>query len=279
MKALISGIKRMETHDGDGLRTTVFFKGCPLKCVWCHNPESISFDKQIAFFGHKCIRCGACKNEINESTAEGCPVGALLVYGREYGLDELLDTVLKDKAFFADGGGGVTLSGGECLAQPEFAIAFAKALYDRGISVYIDTCGHVSRKIFERIIPYTDRFLYDIKAIDPEVHRKCTGHDNRIILENLRFLCEKGCKTEIRYPLVKGLNDGECDSIARFLSGLSNIIKIKVLKYHSLSASRYEALGMENTLPKVETTAEDVACAVNILKGYGLNAVNGLLDD
>ena len=279
MKGIISGIKRMEIHDGDGLRTTVFFKGCPLKCIWCHNPESIAFEKQIAFFESKCVSCGMCKNERNEQTAAGCPLSAIEVYGKEYELDELVERVLQDEAFFRNSGGGVTLSGGECLAQPEFAVALAKALSDKGISVYVDTCGYAKKETIARIIPYTDKFLYDIKAIDSNVHKKCTGRDNRLILDNLRFLCDSGCKVEIRYPLVMGYNDGECESIAKMLGGLGGITKVKVLQYHRFSASRYAALGMENTLPDTETTARDVEVAVEILRRYGLNAVNGMLED
>ena len=279
MKGLISGIKRMEIHDGDGLRTTVFLKGCPLKCVWCHNPESISFEKQTAFFKNKCIGCGICDNEHNELTAAKCPSEALVAYGTEYTPEALVKELLKDEQFFKNGHGGVTLSGGECLAQPDFCIALAKLLHERDISVYVDTCGYVKREIFEKMIPYTDKFLYDIKAIDATVHEKCTGRQNRLILDNLKYLCNKGCKIEIRYPLVKGYNDFECEDIAKLLSGLSGITKVKVLQYHSFSASRYEALGMINTLPDTETTFNNVENAVSILKQYGLNAINGMKED
>lgn len=279
MKGMISGIKRMEIHDGDGLRTTVFFKGCPLRCIWCHNPESLSFEKQIAFFQNKCISCGICKNERNEEAAQRCPVSAIEVYGREYEAEELAQILLQDEVFFKNSGGGVTLSGGECLAQPDFCIALAKLLYERGISVYVDTCGYVKREIFEKMILYTDKFLYDIKAIDATVHEKCTGRQNRLILDNLKYLCNKGCKIEIRYPLVKGYNDLECEDIAKLLSGLQGITKVKVLQYHSFSASRYEALGMFNTLPNTQTTSFAIEAAVNILKSYGLHAVNGMQED
>lgn len=279
MKGMISGIKRMEIHDGDGLRTTVFFKGCPLHCIWCHNPESLSFEKQVAFFKSKCISCGICKNERNEKTAENCPANAIEPYGKAYALDDLVEILLQDALFFKNSGGGVTLSGGECLAQPDFAVSLAKRLCDKGISVYIDTCGFVNRKIFERIIPFTDKFLYDIKAIDPKVHERCTGKENQMILENLKFLCDEGCRVEIRYPLVMGYNDLECERIAQFLSGLQGITKVKVLQYHSFSASRYEALGMKNTLPDTQTTLQDVDRAVSILRHYGLNAINGMCED
>ena len=279
MKGMISGIKRMEIHDGDGLRTTVFFKGCPLRCIWCHNPESLSFEKQVAFFKNKCVSCGICENKRNEKTAESCPVNAIEVYGREYELDELVEILLQDEAFFKNSGGGVTLSGGECLAQPDLAVALSKKLYDRGISVYIDTCGHVKPEALKKIIPYTDKFLYDIKAIDAMVHKKCTGKDNRLILDNLKLLCDERCTIEIRYPLVNGYNDLECENIAKFLSSLRGITKVKVLQYHSFSASRYEALGMLNTLPNTQTTLQDVEKSVSILRNYGLHAVNGMRED
>lgn len=278
MKGLISGIKRMESHDGDGLRTTVFFKGCPLKCIWCHNPESISFEKQIAFYRNKCVQCGICRGEHNDITAQSCPADALMLYGTEYEVNDLVDTLMQDEAFFRNSGGGVTLSGGECLAQPDFAIALAYKLKENGISVYIDTCGFVKQEIIESIIPFTDKFLYDIKAIDSNVHKKCTGRDNELILKNLKFLSERNCKIEIRYPLVKGYNDCECDRIGEFLSNMKGIEKVKVLQYHHFAASRYQALSMKNTLPDTETTYEDVENAVKILKNYGLNAVNGMTE-
>lgn len=279
MTGRISGIKRMEIHDGDGLRTTVFFKGCPLRCIWCHNPESLSFERQVAFFEHKCVHCGACAGEKSERTAAVCPVSAIEVYGKEYDVDGLFDEVMRDAPFFKNSGGGVTLSGGECLMQSDFTVALAKRFFESGTSVYIDTCGYVRREALESILPYTDKFLYDIKAAEPSVHKSCTGKDNRLIIDNLRFLSESGCRVEIRYPLVKGYNDAEAEGIARLLSGLSGITKVKVLQYHAFSASRYSALGMPNTLPDTETTFDDVEAAVNILKSYGLPAVNGMLSD
>ena len=278
MKGIVSGIKRMESHDGDGLRTTVFFKGCPLKCIWCHNPESISFEKQVAFFKDKCIKCGVCMGEHNDITTQSCPANALMLYGTEYEVSDLADILMQDEAFFKNSGGGITLSGGECLAQPDFAVALAKRIKEKGISVYVDTCGFVKREILESIIPFTDKFLYDIKAIDTNIHKKCTGRDNGLILDNLKFLAESDSVIEIRYPLVKGYNDGECGRIGEFLNCLKGISKVKILQYHSFAASRYQALAMTNTLPDTETTYEDVENAVKILKNYGLNAVNGMVE-
>ena len=269
----------MEIHDGEGLRTTVFFKGCPLKCIWCHNPESISFEKQIAFFKEKCIRCGTCGDARTEESAGRCPVNALVAYGREVEAGDLVSELLRDEPYFRASGGGVTLSGGECLAQPDFAVKVARLLFEKGVSVDIDTSGFVPRRTLERVLPYTDTFLYDIKAASPDVHLACTGQDNALILENLRFLSRSGEKLEIRVPLVTGCNDGEIPAIAALLHDLPGIIKVKVLRYHDLSASRYEALGMENTLPPARTTVEDVARAVSVFTAAGLPAVNGALAD
>ncbi len=272
MKGLISGIKRMEIHDGDGIRTTVFLKGCPLKCVWCHNPESISFERQTAFFVEKCIKCGTCKGIVNEETEKTCPTEAIVTFGQEYDVHTLADELSEDMDFYENSGGGVTLSGGECLMQPDFVLDLSKQLRKRGISVYIDTCGFVKRETLEAIIPYADKFLYDIKAIDEKVHKKCTGQSNSIILDNIKYLSDKGCKIEVRYPLVVGYNDDQVNKIGEFLSKLKGITKVKVLKYHNFAGSRYDALIMENTLPKPITTDGDVRAVVDTLKSYGLNA-------
>ena len=278
LRGIISGIKRMEIHDGDGVRTTVFFKGCPLRCLWCHNPESLSYEIETAKFKQKCINCGMCRGMISTESAAVCPTNALVTYGQEYDIDALVSLLEKDRCFFENSGGGVTLSGGECLSQADFAIALASALCDRGISVFVDTCGYVKQEVLERIMPYTDVFLYDIKAVDAEVHKYCTGRDNTTILENLVFLSESGCKIDIRYPLVVGYNDKECEKIGELLRGMQGIREIKVLQYHNLSASRYESLGIKCKLPKTVTTRKDVERAVEILRRYGLNAINGVTD-
>lgn len=299
MKGYVAGIKRSAIHDGAGLRTTVFLKGCPLRCVWCHNPETYEFKPQVGFYKAKCIGCGSCAQTCSQKAitmvdglpvtnralcngcmacTEYCPGDAREGYGVSWELDALLEKVLQDQTFFKHSGGGVTISGGECLAQPEFTTALAKALYERNISVDIDTCGYVKQDIVKNIAPYVDTFLYDLKAIDPAVHEKCTGRDNKMILENLRYLCENGYRVEIRYPYVPGWNDKECDAIGAFLKDLP-ITKIKVLGYHNFADGKYDALDMVNTLPDVKVVAQDLEEPVAILKSYGLNAVNGMLND
>ena len=297
MKGIITNVKRMAVHDGKGLRSTIFFKGCPLRCIWCHNPDTLSFKKEVAIYSHKCADCGSCINActggaLQKNTpfdpqkcircykcVDACPADARVLYGEEWEAKDLAQKVMQDKDFFKNSGGGVTFSGGECLCQIDFALEMARIFNEEGISVDIDTCGHVPFSSFEKILPYVDEFLYDIKAIDSEVHKRCTGKDNTLILENLKKLDDMGAKIEIRHPYVPGFNDEETEKIGEFLSKLKNISKIKVLPYHSFAASKYEALGMENTLPDVKVSHRDVENAVNVLKSFGLNAVNGMDDD
>ena len=282
MKATIFEIKRFAVHDGDGIRTTVFLKGCPLKCVWCHNPEGISAKPMLAYFAHKCIGCGECANVclqnlhkmgenghfflrdlcIGCGACESACLGeALTLYGKEMTVEELLPALLEDKEFYESSGGGVTLSGGECLLHADFCAALLKALKENGVRTAVDTCGFVSREAFDKVIPYTDVFLYDIKAIDPAVHKRCTGVENGLILDNLRYLDSLGKKIEIRIPYVPGYNDTEIGKIADFVKTLSSVTGVRVLKYHNYARSKYEALGMENTLPEALPTDAQMAAA------------------
>lgn len=263
MKALISDIKRFAVHDGEGIRTTVFFKGCPLKCVWCHNPESISFKPQTAFYKHKCIGCGECQKE--GFTTEGCLGEAKVFYGKEVTVEELLPVLLEDKDFYYNSGGGVTLSGGECLSQADFCAELLKRLKENGINTAVDTCGFVSKEAIDKVLPYTDTFLYDIKAIDEDVHIKSTGQSNKIILENLKHIDSLGKKIEIRIPYVPEYNSDQIEKIAEFLKPLKNIKAVKVLPYHNYAGSKYAALNMENTLPKILPTEEEIKNAEKML--------------
>ena len=264
MRAIISDIKRFAVHDGDGIRTTVFFKGCPLKCVWCHNPESISFKPQIAFYKNKCIGCGACKKE--DFTPEDCLGDAKILYGKEVTVEELLPLLLEDRDFYESSGGGVTLSGGECLCQADFCAELLKRLKENGIHTAVDTCGFVSKEVLDMVVPYTDIFLYDLKAYDEEVHMKCTGQSNKIILENLLYLDSLGKDVEIRIPYVPEYNSDQIEKIAIFLSKLKRIKSIKVLPYHNYAGSKYAALNMENTLPRCLPLDEEVSNVENRIR-------------
>ena len=264
MKATIFEIKRFAVHDGDGIRTTVFFKGCPLRCAWCHNPEGLTSAPQIARYTHKCIGCGECKKE--GFVPEDCIGDAQILYGKEITIEELLPALLEDRDFYENSGGGVTLSGGECLMQSDFCTELLMRLKENGIHTAVDTCGFVSKKALNKLIPYTDVFLYDVKAYDENVHIKCTGVSNKQILENLIYLDSIGKDIEIRIPYVPDYNDGQIEKIACFLAQLINITKIRVLPYHNYAGSKYEALNMANTLPGRLPTDEELEVARNLIK-------------
>jgi len=292
MKANIFDIKHFAVHDGPGIRTTVFFKGCPLKCQWCHNPESISKKKQLGYLKHKCIGCGkcvvACPQGAHTFTNDGihkfdrekciacgecvkvCPASALSLYGKEEDLQAVLDELLEDKDFYESSDGGVTLSGGECLMQPDFCAELLKRLKENGIHTAVDTCGFVSREAINKVLPHTDLFLYDMKAFDEEVHIKCTSQSNKIILENLKYIDDCGAKVEIRIPFVLDYNSNQIEKIADYLSKLKNIIKVKVLPYHNYAGTKYKSLDMSDTLPEKLPEDSEIKAAEKILEAYGL---------
>ncbi len=292
MNGKIFDIKRFAVHDGDGIRTTVFMKGCPLKCKWCHNPEGISFEPQIGFIEKKCLGCGECFSvckahkcingkhffERNDCVRCGrctdvCLGNALSFYGKTMSSDEIVEIVLTDKKFYDNSNGGITLSGGECLCQPEFCREVLEKAKGYGINTAVDTCGFVDSDAFDMVMPFTDVFLYDVKAIDRDVHIFCTGQPNDRIIENLKYISNAGKTVEIRIPYIPDFNSGEIGKIGEFLSSLDNITKVTVLKYNNLAGSKYKALGMKNTQPKVcVPSKQELSAAVEKLKKFGLNA-------
>ena len=166
--------------------------------------------------------------------------------------------LLEDKSFYDNSGGGITLSGGECLCQPDFCAELLKTAKENGLNTAVDTCGFVPRAAIDKVMPFTDMFLYDIKAIEESMHIKCTGQSNRLILENLKYIDAAGKKTEIRYPYVPGYNSGEAESIAEFVSSLKNVTGVRVLPYHNYAGSKYLSLGMKNTLPDKLPDSEEI---------------------
>lgn len=277
MKAQIFEVKRFAVHDGDGIRTTVFFKGCPLRCVWCHNPEGLLPQTQIAYYAHKCQNCGTCAELCAANTlkngahvfdqtlcngcgecARHCPAEAFTVYGREVTSDELLTTLLEDEPFYESSGGGITLSGGECLCQADFCAELLQKCKAEGLHTAVDTCGFVPRAALDKVMPYTDVFLYDLKAFDEDVHIRCTGVSNGQILENLRYLDAQGKKIEIRIPYVPHYNDDQMEKIGAFLKTLQNVVRVRVLAYHNYAGSKYAALGMPQALPATLPTNEEI---------------------
>ena len=247
---LIFDIKRSSTADGPGIRTVVFFKGCNLDCFWCHNPEGKGVSKERVFFKEKCIGCGSCREmcENDDKTCtvcgkceETCPTGAIKIYGKPYTVSELFDIIKRDKAYFDATGGGVTFSGGECMLYPEYLSEIAEKCHERGISVAIDTAGCVPRESFERVLPYADIFLYDVKALDSELHKKGTGKDNTLILDNLDFLISSGKKIIIRVPIIPGFNEGdEVERVKKYAKNRG--LSCELLPYHTFGDEKRRAL-------------------------------------
>lgn len=277
MKATVTSIKRFAVHDGDGIRTTVFLKGCPLRCIWCHNPETLSPARQIALYAEKCIGCQRCASLCTHhafhdavhtldregctlcgACAEVCPKEAIEIIGREMTPEEVFEIVKRDKPFYDGSGGGLTLSGGECLLQPDFCRALLSLAREAGIHTAVDTCGFVSRASIDAVLPYTNIFLYDIKALDEERHILCTGRSSKPILENLAYLDKMGKAVEIRIPYVPDCNSGEMPQILEYLKHLHCVKKIRVLPYHNYAGSKYEALSMSHVMPKKLPTEEEI---------------------
>ena len=265
MKGVIFDIQRFSTHDGPGIRTTVFFKGCPLRCFWCHNPESISPKPEILVKQAACIGCGRCTEaclnaavsgpgQIDRAActacgrcAEACPTRALALSGRSADTGEVLAQVLKDRAFYSRSGGGMTISGGEALLQSSFAAELLAACKREGIHTAVDTAGDVPYQAFEDVLPYTDLFLYDVKAASPGLHRKGCGKDNGRIVENLRRLSESGAEIRLRIPVIPGFNDNpeEMERIGALIGSLSGKQPADLLRFHRMGAVKYEGLQRE----------------------------------
>jgi len=295
IKGLIFDIKKFAVHDGPGIRTTVFLKGCPLSCWWCHNPESISPKPELVLFENKCIGCGecfkACPNNAHEILPDGkrvyhrercvlcgkctevCYAEALVMEGREVTVEEVMEELRKDIPFYENSGGGITLSGGEPMAQHEFALAILKQCKAEGLHTAIDTSGQSAWQNYEKILPFVDLVLYDIKHIDDEKHKLYTGVSNKLILENLKKMGEYGVPIEIRMPIIPGINDAK-EYITRaveFLKGVKNITRIELLPYHKLGGSKYERLGREYKLAELEPPDKETMNQIaEWISSYGL---------
>ena len=245
MTATIFSIQRFSVHDGPGIRTTVFFKGCPLSCPWCHNPEGLSGKRQLQFFEEKCTACGQCGERRLLTDAERCPSGALQVCGEEIDEETLLKRLLADRSYYRHTG-GVTFSGGECLLQFEFVSKMLSLLKKEGISTAIDTSGAVAWKAFEAVRDHCDLFLYDIKCIDEQKHLAYTGASNALILNNLGRLSKSGARIWIRIPVIPDFNDTveEMERIAVFVQGVKSVECVTLMPYHTLGVSKYPTLGI-----------------------------------
>ncbi len=239
MNGVIFDLKRFAIHDGPGIRTTVFLRGCPLRCVWCHNPESQGFGMET-FAGR-----------------DGCSI----TVGRSVSVDEVVEEVARDVAYYTESGGGVTFSGGEPLAQPKFLMELLRRCRDLGIHCAVDTCGFASADVVLEVAELTDLFLFDVKLVGAEDHLKYTGAGVELIHSNLRLLCDSGADIQLRFPVVPGITDSEdnLDGVRELMQSLSRELPIKMLPYHSAAMDKYPRFGMRVPLPDtLEPTAEEM---------------------
>ncbi len=265
----IFNIQHFCVDDGPGIRTTVFLKGCPLRCAWCHNPEGLSSETQLMFYAEKCVSCGKCAvlcpNKAHTVTedgrhlldrtkctacgicAENCFYGALEIAGREITAEEAVEEVMKDEPFYTDGG-GVTLSGGEPLFQADFTAEILRLCKQKGLHTCVETSGFAKREQFEKVLRYTDMLLFDIKETDGELHKKFTGVGLEQIMDNLRLAdsCDR-VKTVLRLPSVPGYNlrPEHFEAVAELAGGLKNVIEIHIEPYHPLGVEKYGNLGLD----------------------------------
>lgn len=293
-RGIIFDIKKFSIHDGPGIRTTVFLKGCPLHCLWCHNPEGISYKSEIHFFENRCIGCqdcvDACLNQalmfdgyqrIHDaykcracgSCAEVCPAEAAYLVGTPRTVQEVMDEIMTDLIYYDQSGGGVTFSGGEPLGQIEFLLALLTACQDNGIHTALDTCGHVPYEQIERVRPLVNLFLYDIKVMDSERHMRYTGVPNHRILENLTALSRSNSRVIARIPIIPGVNDDDenLNQTGLFLASLSNIQDVSILPYHRTATDKYRRMKANYQLidltPPTENRMIEIA---ESLEMYGL---------
>ncbi len=295
-EGIVFNIQKFSIHDGPGIRTAVFLKGCPLRCAWCANPESQSFGIQVIYDGTKCLHCGHC--------AAICPAGAVLVQeggrvwvehekctgclrcvtecpgraltgeGERKTVEEVVRICLQDRDFYEESGGGVTLSGGEAFASPEYAEALVRALKAEGIRTAAETTGHASPAVFRKLAPLFDLLLFDVKHADPEKHRAGTGVSNELIRANFLWAVSRGLNVLPRIPVIPGFNDGadDAEEIAGFLSG-AGISRAQLLPFHQMGERKYEFLGRDYAMKgRKALHPEDLADNREIFLRHGVDA-------
>jgi len=278
---IIFNIQRFSVHDGPGIRTTIFLKGCPLHCLWCDNPEGQKAGPEIVFWKDRCIRCETCiricpNNAIKTAGRKSkmilkdrctlcgrcldtCYSRALEQIGKYVTVDEVLEEIDRDRIFFEASGGGVTASGGEPIAQPEFVTELFKGCKEKRIHTAMETCGYAEWSILEKVLKYTDLVLYDIKDMDPVKHKKFVGVQNKLILENAKKVSSKLIPMVVRIPVILRYNDRE-DNIkatGRFISELCGVKKVNLLPYHRFGEAKYKRLGLKYRLKGLEPPREE----------------------
>jgi pyruvate formate lyase activating enzyme len=301
MPSLVTNIQGYSIHDGPGIRTVVFLKGCGLECKWCSNPECISTHPEIGFFKSLCTKCGKCSGlcpegalvfetgelpRIDHERCTGCGAcsavcsyKAIVLYGKPMNADEIFDVVSRDKMFYETSGGGVTMSGGEALLQPQLVHDVFEKCRRAGIHTCIETSGYAAESALKQVLPFTDYILYDLKIMNSDKHREYTGKPNSLILSNAKIVAESGRETLFRMPLIPGVNDDlqNIKETADFLhqSG-NNCLHIELMPYHRLGKGKYDSLNKPYNLPdilspepdhveKVKKTFEDngIKCSIS----------------
>jgi pyruvate formate lyase activating enzyme len=289
VQGVLFDVKRYAIHDGPGVRTTAFFKGCPLSCDWCHNPESQSPEAELLLRPNRCVGCGECVSICPEKAVRmdgalsrtdrercsvcgacvsTCPADARSIVGAIWTADALADELVKDALFFDQSGGGVTCSGGEPLLQSSFCAALLHLCHQRGIQTAVDTCGHADEPALRRVADEADLFLYDLKLMDDERHRLATGASNAKVLRNAERLDRWGKRIWIRVPLIPGINDDDenLNELAAFVRTLSAVEALQVLPYHRGGEEKWKGLGKEKRLPiEPDRVPEAVDRAVRLL--------------
>jgi pyruvate formate lyase activating enzyme len=295
----IFDIMHYSTRDGPGIRTTVFLKGCPLGCLWCHNPESQARKPVVLYRQNLCIGCWECLEACPPGAirlqdgqpvvdsdlcnlcglcAEACTAEARVLVGREASVAEVMAEIEKDTIFFDESGGGVTFSGGEALMQRDFLLALLMACKEKGIHTGLDTSGFAPWPVLESVLPFVDLFLYDLKAVDDSIHQKFTGVSNRLILENLARLSALGRRILVRVPLIPGVNDGAeaIAALGRLAAGLPHLEGVELLAYHEAGVEKYRRLGREYLLAGLQPASEErIEAIARTLRGYSLSVQVG----
>ena len=300
---MVFDIQRCSVHDGPGIRTTVFLKGCNLRCFWCHNPESWRAGQDLMFYPQKCIGCGKCialcpggchilndggehnidreKCVLCGACAKKCYAGALVLSGKERTVEDVMKAVRADAAFYKNSGGGMTVSGGEPLLQPDFTLALLRAAKEEGIHTALDTAGHVEFALLEQVLPWVDLILFDCKCMDSASHKEATGAGNERVLENLRRLgsvpagAPGSTPVWVRVPVIPGVNDTEQNMLALrdFLTGLPAVKRVELLGYHNLGAGKHANLGGEYAYKEMKAPQKERLEALEaVFEGVGYEA-------
>ncbi len=276
VKGKIFDIMKYSIHDGPGIRTTVFFKGCPLNCQWCHNPESQGFGQELMYRPDRCIGCGQCleicPNGAIVSTAgkyeylkdqclvcgeccKACPAGVRELVAKTMSVSEVVAEIEKDLIFYDESGGGVTFSGGEAVMQPAFLLEILKECHKKEIHTTVETSGYVNLEVLQTLNDYVDLFLYDLKLMDSQKHQQFTGVPNQLILDNLNWLAEHHPKVIVRVPIIPGINDDEKNlaQLGTFVASLKRVTELHILHYHKAGVDKYQRLGLKYRLPDIQS--------------------------